>query len=196
MNSAGGLACLLACLLGLANAGEPVQVFRTFMPEAGPSAFAVVLGPQLALCYDPLRGGVNQAWQGGVDLEPTRRAKINAPALRLGPVFYAESVRQPLRLDPARVPEHRFRGYRYEDGAVRFVFTLDGVEVQETLQAVGDGRGLERRWQTAGDKPLYFLAEPQTAAQLRFLDGREMAPGVWQSQAGRLGVQLQPRSAP
>ena len=196
MSSPGRLACLLAGLIGLADAGEPAQVFRTFMPEAGPSAFAVLLGPQLALCYDPLRGGVNQVWQGGVDLEPTRRAKINAPARLLGPVFYAESVLQPLRLDPARMPEHRFRGYHYEAGTVRFIFTLDGVEVRETLLAVEGGRVLERRWQTAGDKPLYFLTEPQTAAQLRFIDGRETAPGVWQSQAGRLSVHLQPRSAP
>ncbi|HRJ07095.1 MAG TPA: hypothetical protein PLP58_00835 [Prosthecobacter sp.] len=44
------LSAMMTLITPPACAGEP-KVFRTFMPEAGPSAFGVVLGPELALCY-------------------------------------------------------------------------------------------------------------------------------------------------
>ena len=90
---------LLACPV-LASAVEPfrAQVFRTFMPDAGPSAFAILLGPNLALCYDDLRGGVNQVWRGSIDLSPTFQAKINQPAAIRGTPFYKETTVQPVRI--------------------------------------------------------------------------------------------------
>src|SRR5690606_1257199 len=135
---------------GPADGAEPAQpkVFRTFMPEAGSSAFGVELSPALALCYDNLRGGVNQAWRGSLDLAPTLQAKINQPARLDGEVFYAETVVQPLRVgDPGKVPERRFKGYRYSEDAVTFDYTLDGLAVSETLRALDGGQTVERSWQ-------------------------------------------------
>lgn len=157
------------------------QVFRTFMPEAGPSAFAVVLTPQLVLCYDSLRGGVNQAWRGTLDLAPTLRAKINQPAVVQGTVFYAETIVQPLRVnDAAKTPERRFKGYRYEGDAVIFDYTIDGVAVSETLRAMDNGRVVQRTWRTEkGVSAMFFLAEDQTGAEVTFTGGSEVSPKVW-----------------
>ncbi|NLT70513.1 MAG: hypothetical protein GXX91_07435 [Verrucomicrobiaceae bacterium] len=164
----------------------PPQVYRTFMPGAGPSAFGVVLAPYLALCYDPLRGGVNQSWQGTLDLAPTLRAKINEPATIAGTVFYEESILQPLRIeDPETVPERRFKGYRYADGAVIFDYTLDGVAVSEALRITSDGDGVERAWMVAeGGHTFYFLAEEQSDAEVVFTGGTKVSPGLWKFETG------------
>lgn len=163
---------------------EPIpspQIFRSFLPESGPSAFGVILTDDLALCYDPLRGGINQAWRGRLDLRPTWQAKINAPAKLDGPVFYREQLVQPLRVgDPERVPVRRFKGYRYAGDAVVFDFTLDGVAVSETLRPRENG--LERVWQLAQPgTALFFRAETQPEAELQFRGGEEIAPGLWRT---------------
>lgn len=174
------LSLLFLPLLAAEPAGRP-QVFRTFLPDAAPSAFGVVLAPDLALCYDPLRGGINQAWRGRLDLSPTWQAKINAPAKLDGPVFYREQLLQPLRVgDPNHEPVRRFKGYRYAGDAVVFDFTLDGVAVSETLRQ--REHGLERIWRLAQPgTTLFFHAEAQPEADLQFSGGEEIAPGLWRT---------------
>ncbi len=172
---------LLALPLLAVEPARTPQVFRSFLPEAGPSAFGVVLTADLALSYDPLRGGINQAWRGRLDLSPTWQAKINAPAKIDGPVFYREQLLQPLRVgDPDNEPVRRFKGYRYAGDAVVFDFTLDGVAVSETLRRSGDG--LERVWRLAQPgKALFFRVEAQPEAELQFSGGEEIAPGLWRT---------------
>lgn len=177
---------LLICTLGSlavdkAHASErPIQVFRTFMPGAGPSAFGVVLNPAVALCYDPLRGGVNQAWHGTLDRAPTLRAKINEPAQIKGTVFYEESTVQPLRInDAGKVPERRFKGYGYDEKGVTFSYTLDGIAIRETLQATEDGRGLERRWSIPSGVTLYLITDAQAKSQVSVQGGEEVSRGTW-----------------
>ncbi len=174
---------------------ELPQVFRNFMPEAGPSAFGVVLGPDLALIYDPLRGGVNQVWRGKLDLEPTRRAKINQAAAVMGAVFYHEAMVQPLRVSSAdAVPVRRFKGYRYEQDAVVFEFTLDGVRVRETLRARADG-GVERMLSAPPGTVLFYLAETQDGSRLTITDAEEIRSGVWRHESGEgstLTLNIQP----
>lgn len=155
------------------------------MPDAGPSAFGVVLGPELALCYDPLRGGVNQAWVGKLDLAPTVRAKINQPAAVLGEVFYRETTLQPLRVGSAeKAPVRRFKGYRYEKEVVVFEFTLDGVLVRETLRALADEKGVLREWSVPAGVVLYFHADEQKAAGVSFSGAAEVKSGIWRHEGG------------
>lgn len=189
------LAALLAAGPGLAEDKDPPtspQVFRTFMPGAGPSAFGVVLTPNLALCYDSLRGGVNQSWRGSLDLAPTFQAKINQPAKIEGTVFYEEAIVQPLRInDPDKVPERRFKGYRYADGGVVFDYTLDGVAVSETLRTTAGGGGVERLWTVeGGEHTLYFLAEKQADAEVAFIGGEQVSPGLWKFRTGANAASL------
>lgn len=190
---------ILSCVLGAMNAraAEPL-VFRTFMPDSGPSSFGVVLAPELALCYDYLRGGVNQVWRGSLELAPTWQAKINQPAKIVGVVFYAEKTVQPLRVnDAVKAPQRRFKGYRLEKHDVVFDFTLDGVMVHETLRAIDDGQCLERVWSAPEGVTLFFHTEAQPEARTTFHGGEEIKPGVWRHVGGAgkvFTMRIQPKS--
>ncbi len=166
-----------------AGASDPPfpRVHRTFMPDAGPSAVAVQLTPDLGLCYDPLRGGVHRAWLGRIDLSPTVRAKINEPALVEGEVFLEERLVHPLRLGGAEAaPGHRFHGYRYEAGAVVFEFSLHGHAVTEALRPLADGRGFTREFAVPrGGGPLFLRVGESPRAELRVEGGEQTAPGLW-----------------
>lgn len=188
------LLCLFSlCLVTMPAAADSPsfpRVHRTFMPDSGPSAFAVELKAGLSLCYDPLRGGVNRIWTGGIDLSPTLRAKINEPAAIEGEVFYEETLHQPLRLgDPSRAAEARFRGYRYEGDAVVFDLTLHGHPVTETLRPLEDGTGVAREFAFPPAGGSAFLrVEEQTAAEIVVEGGEEVEPGLWRFPEGGRGL--------
>ena len=190
---------LFVCLVaGTGQSSErPTQVFRTFMPEAGPSAFGVVLPPELALCYDPLRGGVNRIWKGTLDLAPTLKAKINAPAEVQGTVFYSETTLQPLRAnDVEKVPERRFNGYSYGKEGVSFDYTLDRIPIRELVRAICEGRGVERVFSFPSDVTLYWLADAQANAEVRIEGGTEVSAGVWKisgASGGTFSMKIHPR---
>lgn len=157
------------------------QVYRNFLPEAGPSAFGVVLNHNTALCYDPLRGGVNQLWHGKLDLSPTFQAKINQPAILQGNIFYQEKTLQPFRVkDPEKVPMRRFKGYSYASNSVTFHFTLDGIEVSETLQATEDGKGIIRSFNLPTDSTFFYKLDPQQHSKVTLQGAKEISPGTWQ----------------
>lgn len=175
------------------------RVFRTFMPEAGPSAFAVEMSENVALCYDPLRGGINQLWSGSIDLSPTLQAKINHPAKIVGSVFYTETLTHPLRLtDPDSAAEYRFKGYHYEKDAVVFEFTVRGLPVTETLRLSEDGRGLVREFiLPEGGGPAFLTLQAQPAATLSVSGGTEITPGEWQFDAGsHFSIVITPHAKP
>jgi len=175
------------------------RVFRNFMPEAGPSAFAVELSANVAFCYDPLRGGVNRLWKGRIDLAPTFQAKINHPAKIVGTVFYQETVRHPLRLThPDSPAEHRFQGYRYDKDRVVFEFTLHGLPVTETLSLSEDGQGLVRGFSLPkGGGPAFFSLQAQPAAKVIVTGGSEIKPGQWKfPQGSRFSILITPKAPP
>jgi hypothetical protein len=167
-------ATLIAAALALGAGAAPhparnVLVYRTMLPDCGPSSFAVALGPNLGFTYDPGRGGVNYAWRGDfVDLAPTWKAKINSPAELRGTIVYRESARFPLRLTPAGgEPAYVFKGYVLLPDAVEFRYLLDGVPVREEIRATPDGRGILRRFRT--DTPVAawsYAVEPQPSARI------------------------------
>lgn len=142
-------ALLLAAEMAVLARSE-VQVARTVLPDAGPSSFAVGLPGGLNFCYDPVRGGLSYAWKGGfADLTPVRPdvGKFIHPIKLLGERFYRETGDLPLRRgDPNRSPIVVFKGYRLEDAAIEFHYTIDGVLVRERIQARPDGGALVRRF--------------------------------------------------
>lgn len=146
---------------GPAQGGAPegVIVQRTMMPDSGPSSFAVTLGDKLGFCYDPGRGGINYLWLGEfVDLQPTWKAKINAPAVVRGTIVYRESVRWPLRLNQSdREPKYTFKGYSLLPDGVEFHYLLDGIPVQEEIRALPEGRGLARRFRLGPGAERWWL---------------------------------------
>lgn len=156
-----------------ASMAPTVLVHRTFMPEAGPSSFAVGLGPYLGFCYDPGRGGINYLWQGEfVDLAPTWKAKINGPATLRGEVVYRESTRWPLRLNGSREPVYVFMGYVLLVDGVEFHYTLDGLQVREEIRLTADARGLVRRFQLSEPCADWsYAVEPQAGAVVSSREG-------------------------
>ena len=167
------------------------------MPEAGPSAFAVELSENVAFCYDPLRGGINQLWNGSIDLSPTFQAKINHPAKIVGTVFYVETLTHPLRLtNPGTAAEYRFKGYRYEEDAVVFEFTLHGLPITETLRLSEDGRGLVRKFSIPkGGGPAFLTLQVQTAAEVSVSGGSEIKPGEWEfSEGSQFSILITPKA--
>ncbi|MBL9213319.1 MAG: hypothetical protein JNL92_22845 [Opitutaceae bacterium] len=181
-------------------AADGVLVYRTMLPDCGPSSFAVALGPNLGFSYDPGRGGVNYVWQGAfVDLGPTWKAKINQPAEMKGAIVYREHVRFPLRLKPgAGEPAYVFKGYVLLPDAVEFHYTLDGIPVREEIRAAPGGRGLVRHFRA--DTPVEgwsYAVEPQPTARIASPGGAWneartalTAPG---SRAFSLQIDLSPR---
>ena len=158
---------LLAARSGGAPAAAEVLVYRTMMPECGPSSFAVALTPDLGFSFDPGRGGINYVWQGEfVDLGPTWKAKINKPADLRGAIVYRENVRYPLRFGTAgREPTFEFKGYTVSAGAVEFHYLADGVFVREEIRATPNGSGLIRRFQVSEPMAAWsYSVEPQAGA--------------------------------
>ncbi|MFM7748924.1 MAG: hypothetical protein ACKPB0_00730, partial [Opitutaceae bacterium] len=104
---------------------------RTFLPESHPGAFAITFPEGVGVCLDPVRGGVNFAWEGDfVDLRPRWLTKQGAPARIFGPAFYTEKTWQPLRAGaPGANSSWRFRGYALRDGAPEFRYAVAGREV-------------------------------------------------------------------
>jgi hypothetical protein len=133
----------------LSTSGE-VLVARTVLPDAAPSSFAVGLPGGLSFCFDPTRGGLRYIWSGGfADLTPARPevGKFIKPITLLGDLVYRESGEAPLRRgDSKRLPIVLFKGYRLEDAAIEFRYTVDGVMVRERIHARPDGSALIRQF--------------------------------------------------
>ena len=168
----------LGLVLSLVSPGRAeVLVERGFLPDAGPSSFAIALPGGVNFCFDPVRGGVSYAWTGKfLDLSPMRpgTGKFIKPANLLGPVVYREAGAAPLRRgDPQRVPTFEFAGYTLRDDAVEFRYTIDGALVREEIRARPNGDGLERRFQFEGgaDARWWHVVEGKPATELKRVSG-------------------------
>lgn len=180
---------LVGCVVGSALFGasaENLQVFRTMMPDAGPSAFAVGLPGEIGFCYDPGRGGINYAWRGTfVDLAPTWKAKINEPAIVRGRIGYRETVRWPLRFNGASGdPRYEFRGYVLIADGIEFHYLLDGILVREEIRPADGGRAIMRRFQLSEACSAWRLAaeaQPEsriTSPEARWNESRDTLTGT------------------
>lgn len=161
-----------------------VQVFRTMMPDAGPSAFAVRFTEAgLAMCYDPVRGGVNYLWKGDFDLQPTVTGKISKLAVVEGEPFYRETAWHPLRSSKSLdEPDYKFLGYSVKEGALEFNYAIDGeVKVRERITPI-DGEGVRRDFlvenQDRTVRSLYLHLEPQELATVS-VDGGTVGEDGW-----------------
>lgn len=174
--AAGAAVSLAVTNLHAESSAEAVRVFRTMMPDAGPSAFAVGLPDEIGFCYDPGRGGINYLWRGAfVDLAPTWRAKINEPAVVRGQVAYRETKRWPLRLNGSAVePRYEFRGYLLLPDGVEFHYLLDGILVREEIRAADAGRAIVRRFRLSEPCSSWrFAVEAQSRSRV------SAAEAVW-----------------
>jgi cytochrome c551/c552 len=139
-------------------------VVRWDMPEATPAAIAVGLPGGLSYCFDAGESRLRYAWRGGfLDLTETLRKKTDenrlTPTAKLvGEVFY-RSDGFPFRVGhPEQMPTRQFRGYRLVNGYPEFRYELDGMEVNERIDAGGDAGGLIRHFRFARvERPIWFV---------------------------------------
>lgn len=149
--------------------GARPAVQRTFMPESHPGAFAITFPEGVGVCLDPVRGGVNFAWEGDfVDLRPRWLTKQGAPARIFGEVFYSEKAWQPLRTGaPGAAPAWRFLGLTWREGTPEFRYSVASREITESLRALADGSGFTRTFTvTAGQAPLWLNLEEQSLSEV------------------------------
>ena len=137
--------------------------------SAHPGAFAITFPEGVGVCLDPVRGGVNFAWDGDfVDLRPRWLTKQGAPARIFGSVFYSERAPRPLRAGaPGANSAWRFLGHGLRDGTPEFRYDVDGREITEALRALPDGTGFTRTLSVAaGKSPLWLTLEEQSNAEV------------------------------
>lgn len=162
----------LCALVTIPSLCAEVQIERGYLPDAGPSSFAISLPGGINFCFDPVRGGVSYVWTGEfLDLSPMRpgAGKFIKPAKLLGPVVYRESGPAPLRRgDPGRTPTFEFAGYSLRDDAVEFRYTIDGALVREEIRA-RPGGGLVRRFNFEGgsDAKWWHVVDGKPATELK-----------------------------
>jgi hypothetical protein len=161
-----------------------MRIERTLLPNARPSAMAVGFTDGVNCCYDPVRGGLSYAWDGGfINLESVRpgMGKAIKPAKLLGPLRYEENGDAPLRHgDPTRVPIIAFKGYRLLGDAIEFSYEVDGIRVRELVAPRPDGRGIVRTFHPAdgeGSGAWWYLPGATKGGELRAPGGHPDAGG-------------------
>jgi hypothetical protein len=150
-------------------------VVRWDMPEATPAAIAVGLPGGVSFCFDAGEARLRYAWHGGfVDLSGTLlskrdpETKLSYTAALVGEVFF-RSDSFPIRIGRLEeIPQRRFRGYRLVDGFPEFHYTVDGINVYEKIVKAEGLIGIVREFRfDAVDRPVWLLAEPGDAADIR-----------------------------
>jgi azurin len=168
--------------------GRPVVV-REFLPKCGPAAMAIGLPNRSNVAFDAGKCRLRYAWHGG--FIKLNYAKRDGPAKLLGDVFYrADSSGFPLRFGaPDNEPEAvSFEGYHFDkQGAPVLRYTLDGVQVEQTIRPRQHGPGITRAFRLSGvDEAVWFVAGKDAAGTTV-----TTPDGEWQD--GKL--KLSPKSA-
>jgi plastocyanin len=153
-------------------------VYRIFMPDCSPAAFAVALPGDINYCWDATSCRLRYAWHGDfVDPMPVWKGNGNGLAKILGErwVTLDERCVQPTLANGAAAPTPEFLGHRRIDGHPEFRYRWGRFEVREMIRALPEGAGLslEMTWRrvaagtsgTSTDEWTY--ASPQTGRDLR-----------------------------
>jgi azurin len=137
-------------------------LYRTFVPGASPAAIVVSFDGNLSYCWDAAQCRLRYAWAGGfVDNMDHWTGNGNKLSKIVGDIFWRDSTAYPLRFGDT-VPKTDFKGYRLLDRLPQFRYTLDGVDLTETLTALPEGAGVRREFVFAKPlaKPAYFVVKP------------------------------------
>lgn len=153
-------------------------MYRLFMPDAGPAAIAVALPNQQSYCWDAGPCRLRYAWSGDfLDPWPVWRGNGHGLADIQGDIYWRDDEQHPLRIGRGRAePTVEFLGYRKVADHPEFLYTVNGVEVRELIQALHHGDGLNRRFTIAPTaEPVVF--RPATNDEVVFThDGSPVDP--------------------
>jgi hypothetical protein len=143
----------------LRPAGRPI-VMRTFLDAAGTHGIAVGYPEGIHASFDALDVRWSQAWRGRfLDAENTWDNRFNPVTRPLGEAVVALPL--PAAIVRADGPSPcSFGGYRLgAEGVPSFLYSCDGVDVEDRLEPDATGRSLRRTVKVRGTKSgLYFLA--------------------------------------
>lgn len=158
-----GLAIAGSFELKPAEEGKPI-VFRTFLEGAGTQAIAVGFPAGVHAAFDAFEVRWALAWQGGfLDAQSNWEERPMKPVKPLGEAKRVLATHLPLaRLGSATDPwptkfgayaGYVFKGYRLAtDGTPTFRYTIDELEVEDTVRPASDGRSLRRTLTLRGGK--------------------------------------------
>lgn len=122
------------------------QIQRIFLPNAGPAAIAIALDDQVSLCWDAGECRFRYAWTGGfIDGYPYWKGNGSSVAQIKGKVRYTETT-------PLFPGTPSFKGYEIKNKLPVFHYTIGGIEISETFEALPDGKGFKRHI-TSTSKP-------------------------------------------
>jgi hypothetical protein len=138
--------------------GKEAVVIRWDMPGATPAAIAVGLPGGFSYCFDAGQTKLLYAWKGGfLDMTGTLLRKVDAnkmtpTAALVGSIVWRAAADYPVLVGAEkRTPQRKFKGYQLVDGAPRFLYSLDHMNVVESISA-----GKRRLEFDVVDGPVYF----------------------------------------
>lgn len=140
--------------------GDRAIVMRTFLDAAGTHGVAVGYPEGVHASFDALEVRWAQTWRGKfLDAENTWDNRFNPPTKPLGDRVADLPLPAAITRENGRIA-CQFGGYRLgPKGTPTFLYTCDGVEVEDRLEPHNDGRSLRRTVKVRGTKPgLLFLA--------------------------------------
>jgi cytochrome c2 len=135
--------------------GRPI-VFRTFLEHAGTQAIAVGFPEGVHVAFDAFEVRWALAWRGRfIDAQQNWEERPMKPVKALGePKKVLPPVLAVTRAAEAGTPPprtfgayagYRFKGYRIEkDGVPVFRYTVNGIDVEDTMRPLAGGGGLKR----------------------------------------------------
>jgi len=138
--------------------GKEAVVIRWDMPGATPAAIAVGLPGGFSYCFDAGQTKLLYAWRGGfLDMTGTLLRKVDAnkttpTAALVGEVVWRAGADYPVLVGAEkRTPQRKFKGYKLVDGAPVFMYTLDGMNLVESIS-----NGKRRLVFDVVEGPVYF----------------------------------------
>lgn len=144
---------------------EGPQVQRIFLPDSSPAAIAVALPGKISYCFDAAECRLRYIWTGGfVDGTPYWKGNGSSLAKILGEIVYRETAPTLGTAKPS-ADAPKFLGYGVKDGIPTFRYLRDGVRYTETIRALADGSGVERRFTTDAAVPLTLTPPVQGSLQ-------------------------------
>ena len=144
------------------KAGKPI-VFRTFMEGVGTHSICIGFPQGIHAAFDAERLRWATVWHGRfVDAFGTWQDRAMPPAKPLGkdalhlgriaPLAKLSSSGDPWPATPANEQGFEFKGYRLDkQGVPTFLYSVQGIEIEDRVQPSGDGKSLERTVQLKGD---------------------------------------------
>ncbi len=171
---------------------EYPALYRTFMPEASPAAIVVALTATESYCFDAGKCYLRYAWTGGF-VDNAEQWKGNGSKLStiVGDVYWKQTDGFPFRIGTAqKVPVVDFKGYRLKKRLPSFQYSIDQINVTETLHWSESSLQLKRQFVFSPHQhDLYLLLPTQKGIRYKVAVGK-ITNNVWKIPAKQNAAQL------